>query len=311
MVIWDQDQIRPGKSTLYEIVKSIKNSDFAILIFSPDDRVTSKDATQDAPRDNIVHELGLCQAQLGIERTFVVIPNDPAIKLPSNIMGITLLKYDAHRRRESLKSATATACHIIRNTISSFEPLSKITDRSLAHDPLPSLRSDRRLFGDHANRVVALFDYESGGGFLGQMNLWKEPASFWDQSYQTSYETWARHKCKLRTEDVLGTWFKVAFFRQEDGEIGSRAFRLELKGSLNDESGEAEESRLYAINEDPWRDEWRLENGLLIIRIGANLLTVVGSKRGRHSGVEDGADGQHSGFFRLGRVQSGALMPVE
>ena len=70
-------------------------SDFAVLVAGPDDQVTSRGEVSDAPRDNVVFELGLCMGALSRFRTFLLVPSGQKLKIPSDLLGLTLIKFDA------------------------------------------------------------------------------------------------------------------------------------------------------------------------------------------------------------------------
>ena len=76
-----------------DLERQLITSDFAILILGPDDRVTSRGTETDAPRDNVVFELGLFMGALSRHRTFLVVPRGVNIKIPSDLLGLTPLDY--------------------------------------------------------------------------------------------------------------------------------------------------------------------------------------------------------------------------
>src|SRR6476620_1323900 len=87
----------PGVSTLDRLVELTREVDFAAFIFAQDDW-TTKGASSDAPgeaspRDNVVFEAGLFGGALGIRRTFILHANGS--KLPSDLLGLTAVRYDA------------------------------------------------------------------------------------------------------------------------------------------------------------------------------------------------------------------------
>ena len=47
-----------------------------------------------APRDNVVFELGLFMGALSRSRTFVCVPAGEALKIPSDLKGMTNIQYD-------------------------------------------------------------------------------------------------------------------------------------------------------------------------------------------------------------------------
>jgi predicted nucleotide-binding protein len=65
-----------------------------VLVAGPDDEVTSRGTTAGAPRDNVVFELGLFMGALSRSRTFVCVPGGVALKIPSDLKGMTNIKYD-------------------------------------------------------------------------------------------------------------------------------------------------------------------------------------------------------------------------
>lgn len=57
--VWDEDLFSLGSSTLDDLLKMIAIYDFGILVLTDDDWVTSRKTSGGAPRDNVLHELGL------------------------------------------------------------------------------------------------------------------------------------------------------------------------------------------------------------------------------------------------------------
>jgi len=62
--------------------------DFAIIIFTPDDITRVRETEYITPRDNLVFELGLFLGLLDKDRVFPIVPKEPKIKLPSDLIGI-------------------------------------------------------------------------------------------------------------------------------------------------------------------------------------------------------------------------------
>jgi CRP/FNR family transcriptional regulator, cyclic AMP receptor protein len=77
----------------------VETSDFAILVLGPDDKVVSRKKTYRAPRDNVVFELGLFMGSLSRNRTFLVLPEKAEIKIPSDLLGLTVLHYGLLRSK--------------------------------------------------------------------------------------------------------------------------------------------------------------------------------------------------------------------
>jgi CRP/FNR family cyclic AMP-dependent transcriptional regulator len=86
--IWT-DWVFGASSVPIEALESqIMLSDFAILVLGPDDKVTSRGDAYDAPRDNIIFEIGLFMGSLGRKRTFMVKPRGSDLKIPTDLLGV-------------------------------------------------------------------------------------------------------------------------------------------------------------------------------------------------------------------------------
>src|SRR6516165_6307700 len=102
----------PGRSTLDRLVELSQEVDFAAFVFAQDDWTTTdaSESGQASPRDNVVFEAGLFGGALGIRRTFII--HATGSKLPTDLLGLTSIRYDAacepdrHRsdRREAQES---------------------------------------------------------------------------------------------------------------------------------------------------------------------------------------------------------------
>src|SRR3954454_7720328 len=97
----------PGVSTLDRLVELTREVDFAAFVFAQDDW-TAKGASPHAasgeasPRDNVVFEAGLFGGALGMRRTFILHAN--GAKLPTDLLGLTSVRYDPALAPQELKS---------------------------------------------------------------------------------------------------------------------------------------------------------------------------------------------------------------
>ncbi len=83
----------PGTSTLQRLVDLTHEVDFAAFIFAADDWTSHGEAPgQASPRDNVVFEAGLFGGVLGMRRTFIL--HADGAKLPSDLLGLTCVRYD-------------------------------------------------------------------------------------------------------------------------------------------------------------------------------------------------------------------------
>jgi len=107
--------------------------DFGVFVFSSDDSVTSRGKTQRAVRDNVLFELGLFVGRLGIKRSFVVAPNDPDLRIPSDLLGWIFGKYD--QKKENLQGALGAVCFKIKKSIEKEgpkqEPKKEVSNKTL------------------------------------------------------------------------------------------------------------------------------------------------------------------------------------
>ena len=90
--------LNPGTTTLDRLVQLANEVDFAAFVFAKDDWTTSSSPSaapsgQAAPRDNVVFEAGLFGGVLGMRRTFIL--HARGSKLPSDLLGLTCVRYEA------------------------------------------------------------------------------------------------------------------------------------------------------------------------------------------------------------------------
>jgi hypothetical protein len=85
----------PGRATLDRLVELSHEVDFAAFVFAQDDWTTTSagESGQASPRDNVIFESGLFGGALGIRRTFIIHANGS--KLPSDLLGLTAVRYDS------------------------------------------------------------------------------------------------------------------------------------------------------------------------------------------------------------------------
>ena len=93
--LWTDGVFGASQFALTELERQVQESDFAVLVMGPDDEVLSRNEKSDAPRDNVIFELGLFMGALSHERTFMVIPRDSDIKIPTDLLGLIPLKYES------------------------------------------------------------------------------------------------------------------------------------------------------------------------------------------------------------------------
>jgi len=120
ITVWKDSFFQPRRGYLETLVDALDRFDFALLVLSPDDFISSRGDTKEAPRDNVMFELGLFMGRLGRSRTFVIRNAQSNLKMPSDLAGVTHLTYDGERTDKNLTAAVASACTTIRNTMRSL-----------------------------------------------------------------------------------------------------------------------------------------------------------------------------------------------
>ena len=99
----------PGTTTLERLLELTRQVDFAAFVFAQDDWTTGSPlATEPAasgqasPRDNVVFEAGLFGGVLGMRRTLIL--HASGAKLPSDLLGLTCVRYDAATTPAEIRS---------------------------------------------------------------------------------------------------------------------------------------------------------------------------------------------------------------
>jgi hypothetical protein len=99
------------------LINALPRFDFAILVLTPDDLITSRDSTSFGSRDNVLFEAGLFMGRLGRARTFLLHQAGAAVKIPTDLSGVTTATYAWPREDGSHRSAVGAACDSIREAI--------------------------------------------------------------------------------------------------------------------------------------------------------------------------------------------------
>jgi len=119
--VWPAGVFRASHYPIDSLERELDQSDFAIAIAQPDDVVKSRGKVNPTPRDNVIFELGLFIGRIGRHRTLLLEPRGDAVKLPSDLTGLTTIPYKAATGRD-LARAVGPACSEIRLVISEQGP---------------------------------------------------------------------------------------------------------------------------------------------------------------------------------------------
>lgn len=122
--IWSQGLFGLSGGTLESLVELVEDFDFAILVITPDDLVRSRGQERQAPRDNVLLEIGLFIGALGRRRTFVVFDEGARIKLPSDLAGVSLAGFQL-QHSGNLQASLGPACFTIKMAMEDLGALAK------------------------------------------------------------------------------------------------------------------------------------------------------------------------------------------
>ena len=115
--LWNEGFFGLGNTFIETLINSLTRFDFAILILTPDDLLKSRKIESMSPRDNVLFELGLFMGHLGRSRTFIVYEANAGVKIPSDLLGMTMATYEWPRADGNHKAAVGVACDNIRDII--------------------------------------------------------------------------------------------------------------------------------------------------------------------------------------------------
>ena len=105
VTLWTQGIFGLSQGTLESLMKALDSHDFAALVLTPDDLLTKRGEQKQAPRDNVLFELGLFVGRIGRNRTFIVHSRSVEMHIPSDLAGVTVATYDAARSDGNLQAA--------------------------------------------------------------------------------------------------------------------------------------------------------------------------------------------------------------
>jgi len=125
VTVWNEGIFGLSQNYLQSLIDSLDKFNYAILVFTADDTVISRDETSPATRGNVLFELGLFMGKLGRSRTFVVYDTHKRPNVISDLSGVTFAPYDGSNsdashdgsNSERLLSALGPACFEIRRSL--------------------------------------------------------------------------------------------------------------------------------------------------------------------------------------------------
>lgn len=115
-VVWANGVFKVTNYTLETLEEELMQSDFAVAVAHPDDKTEVRDEEWPTPRDNVVFELGFFMGSLGRQRAVLMEPKGAKLKLPSDLAGITTIKYN-FRPGADVGAMMGPACNALRDHI--------------------------------------------------------------------------------------------------------------------------------------------------------------------------------------------------
>lgn len=91
--LWTEGVFQASKTTIEDLWTATRDADFAVIVLSPDDVCISRGKKKYVPRDNAIFELGLFMGALGRNRAFIVTPDSNDLKIPTDLLGVTCMRY--------------------------------------------------------------------------------------------------------------------------------------------------------------------------------------------------------------------------
>lgn len=94
VTLWSDGVFGASRFAIDDLDAQLQISDLALLVGAADDQVTSRGNEHDAPRDNVILELGLFIGALTRRRTFMLLPRGHNVKIPTDLLGLTPIMFD-------------------------------------------------------------------------------------------------------------------------------------------------------------------------------------------------------------------------
>jgi predicted nucleotide-binding protein len=119
--IWDEGVFGLNESYFETLVKIPNVYDFAVLIATKDDKTKSRKKLFDTARDNVIFEFGIFLGKLGKRRVYILM--EDGVKLPSDLMGITVLTFSKTKKStvsDSLEKSIKRLSTVIKEETARF-----------------------------------------------------------------------------------------------------------------------------------------------------------------------------------------------
>jgi hypothetical protein len=191
VTVWTQSVFQLTSNTLADLVKTLGEFDFAIMIFKPDDILNIRKQVVSTVRDNVVFELGLFIGRLGTDRVFYVIPaNEKDFHLPTDLTGINPGTYESQRPDGNVQAALGPFCNDVRKKLKLF-----------VYDNLNDLTSESK-----ESRTIAI-EKPIGWEFLLASQMLEERLVHFNRGYEELTSDTFFIRSDTYDADRYKTWF--------------------------------------------------------------------------------------------------------
>lgn len=114
--IWNKGTFGISEYPISDLEDAIEAADYTVAVVRPDDTLISRGEASKAARDNVHLEYGISIGKLGRVRSILLVDADRKLRLPSDLAGLTSVRYRATDRAE-MERTVAVACDEIRSHV--------------------------------------------------------------------------------------------------------------------------------------------------------------------------------------------------
>jgi CRP/FNR family cyclic AMP-dependent transcriptional regulator len=111
--LWNKGTFGISEYPISDLEDAIEAADFTVAVVRSDDTLVSRGQSSTVARDNVHLEYGLSLGKLGRLRSLLLVEAEPSLRLPSDLAGLTTVRYRA-RNQDEMERTIAIACDDIR-----------------------------------------------------------------------------------------------------------------------------------------------------------------------------------------------------
>jgi len=120
--VWDEGVIDLSHTTIEGLIQASRKVDFAVFLLTADDVLQRGVVKRDAPRDNVLFEVGLFMGRLGRNRVFLVYEADRSIHILSDLAGVTYVPFERPQDAREASRALMRAASKIKDHVERLGP---------------------------------------------------------------------------------------------------------------------------------------------------------------------------------------------